>query len=250
MTQIKNIYKYIDSVAPFSSQAGWDNSGLLVGDMNKKVNKVMLALDITENVVDEAIDLGCELIISHHPVIFSPLSHIDSNSIVYKLIKSDLCALCAHTNLDIADDIGVNECLARALKLNNTTLYKDDFLCVGTLEKSMSSDDFAKYVKDSLNCSGVRCTKGENIQTVAVSSGGGSEAVTLKEKFNFDAIVTGEIKHHHFLYAQNNGFCCVEAGHFATEDIVITPLLEKLSATFSDVTFIKSESLTDPVSFI
>ncbi len=250
MTQIKNIYEHIDSVAPFSSQAEWDNSGLLVGDMNKKVSKVLLALDINQSVVDEAKATGCELIISHHPVIFSPISHIDSNSVVYSLVKNDICALCAHTNLDIAEDIGVNECLAKALELNNTTLYPDDFLCVGTLEKSMSSDDFAKYVKDALSCSGVRYTKGEDIKTVAVSSGGGSEAVTLKEKYNFDAVVTGEIKHHHFLYAQDKGFCCVEAGHFATEDIVITPLLEKLSATFDDVTFIKSESLTDPVSFI
>ncbi|MBE6824648.1 MAG: Nif3-like dinuclear metal center hexameric protein [Ruminococcaceae bacterium] len=250
MTQIKNIYEYLDSVAPFLSQADWDNSGLLVGDMSKKVSKVLLSLDITESVVDEAKASSCELIISHHPVIFSPLSQIDSSSIVYKLIKSDVCALCAHTNLDIAKNIGVNECLAKALGLNDTTLYPEDFLCVGTLEKAISSDEFAKHVKECLNCNGVRYTKGQNIKTVAVSSGGGSEAVTFKEKYNFDAVVTGEIKHHHFLYAQDKGFCCVEAGHFSTEDIVVAPLLEKLSATFSDVTFTKSKSLADPVRFI
>lgn len=250
MTFIKDIYEYIDSFAPFSTQASWDNSGLLVGDSLRKITKVMLCLDITDSVIEEAKKEGCELIISHHPVIFSPLKCIDPTDIVYKLIKADLCALCVHTNLDIAQDTGVNTCLAEKLQLSNTMLYPEDFLCIGELKHIMSDDEFALYVKKALSCSGVRYTKGNAIKTVAVSSGGGSDAVQLKEKYHFDAVVTGEIKHHHFIYAQQNDFCAVEAGHFNTEDIVISPLKKKLSGYFSDVEFVKSASLADPVNFI
>ena len=121
-----------------------------------------------------------------------------------------------HTNLDIAEDGGVNTELAKALKLQNTVLYQDDFLCVGELTKEMSCDDFAIFVKEHLNCKGVKYTKSNDIKTVAVSSGGGGEAVLLNGKYHFDALVTGEMKHHLFLYAQEEKICAVEAGHFST----------------------------------
>ena len=143
MTLLKNIVEYVDAIAPLSSQAQWDNSGLLISDTNAQINKALLCLDITEDVINEAVKLECELIISHHPVIFSPLSSITNDSIVYKLIKNGLNALCLHTNLDIAEKIGVNVCLANALDLSDTTLYPEDFLCVGKLKKKMSDTEFA-----------------------------------------------------------------------------------------------------------
>lgn len=250
MTLIKDIVNYTDIIAPLSTQAQWDNSGLLVGDSDNEVTKALLCLDITKSVVNEAKSLGCELIISHHPVIFSPLKSIDSDNVLYHLVKNDIAALCLHTNLDIAKDIGVNECLAKVLNLNDTTLYPDDFLCIGTLENSMTDSQFAKYVKQCLNCNGVRFTNGKDIKTVAVCSGAGSNAVELKNKYNFDALVTGELKHHHFLYASEHSLCAVEAGHFNTEDVVVNPLLSDLSSQFKDVVFTKSQSLCDVVNFI
>lgn len=249
MTLVKDILDYTYKLAPLDTQAQWDNSGLLVGDQNTPVTKVLLALDITQAVVDEAVSTGCELIISHHPVIFTPLSEIGCDHIVYKLIKAGLTAICLHTNLDVAQNIGVNAQLAKALCLKDTVLYPEDFLCVGQLECTMSDSQFALHVKDSLGCNGVRYTNGSSVKTVGVSSGGGSEAVTLKQKYSLDAVVTGEIKHHHFLLAKEQNFCVVEAGHFNTEDIVITPLRDALSDVFSDVCFFKSEKLTDPVNF-
>lgn len=250
MTLIRDIYSYIDSIAPFDTQADFDNSGLLVGDMDTGVSKVMLTLDITEDVINEAKETGCELIISHHPVIFSLLKSVAANSIVYKLIKSGLSALCVHTNLDKAESIGVNECLANALKLKNPRLFADEYLCVGELENTMTDGEFAHYVKGALSLKGVRYTRGRVVKTVAVSSGAGGEAVTLKDKYNFDALVTGEIKHHHFLEAKEKSLCAVEAGHFNTEDIVIKPLEEKLSSRFSDVVFLKSQTHKDIVEFV
>ena len=243
MTKIKDIYNFLDTVAPFDTQEEWDNSGLIVGDMDKEVKKVLLSLDITNEVVKEAKNKGCELIISHHPVIFSPLSHIGSDHVVYSLIKSDVSALCAHTNLDKARDIGVNACLAKALGLNNTRLYPDEFLAVGELESAMSSDEFANYVKDKLSTNGVKYTSGTDIKTVGVSSGGGGDAVYLKDKFHFDALVTGELKHHLLLFSKEHNFTAVEAGHFETEDVVINPLINTLNSAFSDVQFEKSQGL-------
>lgn len=249
MVSLNEIIKFTESFAPLCTQCEWDNSGLLVSAEDKNITKVLLCLDITKAVVNEAKDMGAQLIISHHPVIFSPLSHIECDSVVSELIKNDISALCLHTNLDIAQDCGVNTELSKALLLKNTTLYQDDFLCVGELEEKMSCDDFAQYVKDKLCCNGVRYTKSGDIKTVAVSSGGGGEAVMLKEKYGFDALVTGEIKHHLFLYACENSLCAVEAGHFNTEDVVILPLKEKLSEKFADIFFTKSQALTDPVCF-
>ena len=249
MATTAEILNFIDSFAPISTQCEWDNSGLLINAHNSDVKKALLCLDITKAVVEEAIKIGAQLIISHHPIIFSPIKRIDCDSTVATLVKNDICAICMHTNLDIAEDCGVNTELAKALELNNTVLYQDDFLCVGELDTEISCDDFANYVKNRLNCRGVKYTKSGTIKTVGVSSGGGGEAVLLHGKYNFDALVTGEMKHHLFLYAQENDVCAVEAGHFSTEDVVINPLLEKLSDKFCEVEFIKSESLTDPVYF-
>ena len=119
MIKIKNIYEFIDSFAPFKDSMDFDNCGLLVGNINSEVNNVLVALDITNEVVEEAKKLGANLIISHHPVIFKPIKKIMSDSVVYNLIKNDIAAICAHTNLDMAEDTGVNTCLANALELKN-----------------------------------------------------------------------------------------------------------------------------------
>lgn len=249
MATTTEILKFIDSFAPISTQCEWDNSGLLVNAQNDDIKKVLLCLDITKAVVEEAVKIGAQLIISHHPIIFSPIKRIDCDSTIATLVKNDISAICMHTNLDIAEDCGVNTELAKALELKNTVLYQDDFLCVGELEEEMSCDDFASYVKSRLNCRGVKYTKSGAIKTVGVSSGGGGEAVFLNGKYRFDALITGEMKHHLFLYAQENDVCAVEAGHFSTEDVVVNPLKLKLSDKFPEVEFIKSESLIDPVYF-
>ncbi len=249
MVSINDIINFTETFAPLSTQCEWDNSGLLV-NTKRGVTKVLLCLDITKDVVTEAESFGAQLIISHHPIIFSPMKSIDCDSVVSQLIKSNISALCLHTNLDIAEDCGVNTELAKALKLKDTKLYQEDFLCVGELENKMSCDEFAQFVKESLNCRGLRYTKSGDIKTVAVSSGGGGDAVMLKDKYNFDALVTGEIKHHLFLLSQEMSLCAVEAGHFSTEDVVIEPLKNKLSEKFPDVEFLKSEALKDPVHFI
>ncbi|MFA9380735.1 MAG: Nif3-like dinuclear metal center hexameric protein [Acetanaerobacterium sp.] len=146
MASVGEIYGYLDRVAPFKQQEKWDNSGLLAGDRQQQVNKAMLALDITNDVVNEAIILGARLVISHHPVIFDAIKSITAQSepIVYKLIKHDISAICAHTSLDIAQG-GVNDVLARALGLKQVRGLKnvvtDEYFKVVVFVPKKNADD-------------------------------------------------------------------------------------------------------------
>ena len=98
MATVKDIYNFIDSIAPFNTQEEWDNSGLLVGNENAEVTKILFALDATSDVVDQAIKFGANLIITHHPVIFKAVSDVLSDSLIYKLINNNISIICAHTN--------------------------------------------------------------------------------------------------------------------------------------------------------
>lgn len=253
MIKIKDVVAIADKYAPFDTQAEFDNSGFLVGDKDKEIKKALCCLDITEEVIDEAKANDCELIISHHPVIFAPLKKVHSDSIVYKMIKNDIAALCLHTNFDRANVYGVNQKLADTLSLQDTVLYAEDFLCVGTLSEEMSDSDFAEFVKRQLSAEAIKFTPngGKMIKNVAVSSGAGSESVELFKQYSFDALVTGELKHHHLLFAKENSLCAVEAGHFETENIAISSIVSMLRQDISEneLEFFVSKSLS-PVHFV
>lgn len=244
--KISNILAYFEKTAPLSTAEDWDNAGLLCGAKEQEVERVLLALDITTDAAEEAREKGCGLILSHHPVIFDPLSRIEPGSAVALLIKYDIAALCLHTNLDKAEN-GVNTALANALALRDAALYPDEFLCVGKLCREMSAEGFARYLKEKLDAPSVRFTETDKpIRTVALSSGGGGEGVDLYEKYRFDAFVTGELKHHQYLYAKEHGIAAYDAGHFSTENVVVAPLANSLRNEFPSTEFLISESCGCP----
>ncbi len=238
MTSIRNIEAFCKNIAPYELAAEWDNVGLLVGAENDEVDTVLLALDITPEVVEEAHAAGAGLIISHHPVIFDPLRSLMPDDPVYLLAKYGVGALCLHTDLDRAEQ-GVNTELAKALGLKNTVFYPEDYLLVGDAEQPTDAADFAVFVKEKLGAPSVRYTDGR-VTKVAVSSGAGSEGVTLAHQYGFDAFVTGEMKHHHFLWAGSHGIAAFDAGHFSTENVVIAPLTRLLEQEFPTTEFIIS----------
>ena len=238
MTSIRNIEAFCKKIAPYELAGDWDNVGLLVGAEHEAVDKILLTLDITPAAVKEARDLGAGLIISHHPVIFDPLRSLMPDDPAYLLAKYGIAALCLHTNLDRAKQ-GVNTALADALGLKNTVFYPDDHLLIGEPEQPMEAERFAAFVKERLNAPSVRFTNGR-VTKVAVSSGGGSEGVMLAKQYGFDAFVTGEMKHHHYLWAVSHGVAAFDAGHYSTENIVIEPLKKQLSDAFPDAQFIIS----------
>lgn len=154
MIQVQDIYNFIDDFAPFSSAMDFDNCGLLVGDMNAYIKNILVSLDITNEVINEANTLKANLIISHHPIIFNKLKNISSGSPVYNLIKSDISAICAHTNLDMAEDAGVNTCLAKALNVKNIktlSTYKNE--CYNKIVVFVPKDN-AKDIIESMSNAG------------------------------------------------------------------------------------------------
>lgn len=250
MTTVKNIYDFLNDFAPFDTAMNYDNVGLLVGDMNIQVKNVLLALDITKDVVDEAAKNKVDMIISHHPVIFKPLKSISFRGVHYNLIKNNIAALCAHTNLDIAHK-GVNYQLANAIGVEEF-MFLSDFGIIGDCKQTFDNVmDFAIYIKKSLNAEGVRFTDiKKTISKVAVCCGSGGNFVYDAAKYGADVLVTGEIKHNQILDANEMGIAVVDAGHFKTEDVVVEPLKIFLEKRFPEVTFKKSEVCSDKIKYV
>lgn len=251
MTKILDIVNFCEEFAPFDTAASFDNVGLLVGSENTEVTKALLALDITKEVVAEAVSLGAELIISHHPVIFNPLKSMDSKSVPYLLAQNSLSALCLHTNLDIAINTGVNLCLANTLELEGITFFEGEFVVSGTLKEEITAESFAKFVKEKLGTKAVSCTvKDKLIKNIFMCSGAGGSEFMKAVELGADAFITGEAHHHNYLESIHENVALIVAGHFETEDIVINPLKEKLQKEFNEVQFVKSEKLTSPLYFV
>lgn len=250
MTTVGDIFDFTEHFAPISTAADFDNCGVLVGDKESKVTRALVALDITPEVISEASLVGAELIISHHPVIFSGLKSISSDSPVYMLIKAGVSALCLHTNLDRADK-GVNYRLACSLLLEDIEMYPEEFLAVGRLSGNMSANELARYIKDKLGADCVTYTDidGE-ISTLAVSSGAGGDAYHYAVARGAQAFLSGEIKHHEYLEAKLVGVPVFAAGHFHTENIVTESLARMLSEKFTEVEFKVALSNASPTKSV
>lgn len=231
MATVKDIYNYIDIIAPFNTQEEWDNSGLLVGDGNSEVTKILFALDVTSDIINQAVDCAAELIITHHPVIFKSVADVLSDSLVYKLIKNNISIICAHTNYDKAID-GVNDILCNTVGFDSFKKIEDTCLNVAEFNNEISSDSFVNCVKNSLAGSVRYNSVNRSIKNVAVCSGSGSDYLSLAKELDCDALLTGDASHHAFLDANEMDILLVAAGHFETEMIAIEPLMNKIKCQF------------------
>lgn len=249
MATVKEIYDYLDTLAPFSRQMDFDNSGFLVGRGEATVEKTLIALDITQEVIDEAVTAGCQLIVSHHPIIFRPARSVTDNSLVGKclldLAENHVAAICAHTNLDVAEG-GVNDALAQKLELEQIELLHQEGVDtmgkpygvgrVGTVNVFDSAREFASFVQTQLNAGGLRLEDaGRPVHKVAVGGGACGEYMKEAVKMGCDTFVTADIKYNTFLDAKALGLNLIDAGHFATENVVCPILAKWLSQSFSDV---------------
>ena len=231
MTTIADIYETINEFAPFDTAQKWDNSGFLVGSPAASVTKALVTLDITAEAIAAARQMGAELIVSHHPVIFRPLSVLRAGEPVYELAASGLSAIAAHTNLDICEG-GVGSCLAKALQLNNVRDAEEPFLKIGDLPQAMTAEQFAKHCATCLHTA-VRVHKGtEPITTVAVGGGSCGEFAEAAKAAGAQVLVSGEIRHNHYI---GEGLTLIEAGHYATEQPVILPLCAYLQERHPEV---------------
>ncbi len=239
MTTVKNIYDYINSIAPFDTQEEWDNAGFLIGEFRKEVKKAVLCLDVTKAVAEYAKDVEADLIISHHPVIFNGIKNVKKGSAVYTCIENDIAVISAHTNFDLAES-GINYNLAMRLGLNDIKQIDGSFLAVGNLDYEMSIDDFAQFVSDTLDVSGLRYTDTEKpVKAIAVGGGACEEYIELAVQ-NADCFVTGDMKYHAMLECAENSYAVISAGHYETEHDSFIMLMDKLKALFADVEFLSA----------
>lgn len=226
------LYAFLNEKIPPSLSCEWDNDGLMCcPDPTKEVQKALVALDITGAVVKMAIEEGYDVIVSHHPMIFSPISCVEPNNHVAKKVI-DLCgagitAMSFHTRLDAVEG-GVNDALADALGLINVTPFGnagEEIGRIGTLKAPITLAAFADLVKAATGAEAVQVSDaGKQVSRVAVLGGSGSDDVIAAKLAGADTYLSGEIKHNWLTDAPDLGINLVAAGHFYTEDPVCKSL--------------------------
>ena len=265
MATVREIYQHLDKLAPFSLQMSFDNAGFLVGHGDKQVDKLLVALDITEAVVDEAARMGAQLIVSHHPVIFHPAKSVTDGDpdgrTLLALIEHGVAAICAHTNLDAVHG-GVNDALAQCLGLVQVEQLKQDGVDAAgrpygigrvgnTAGTPMYAPAFAGFVKQALGANGVRYVDARRpVRRVAV--GGGACADMLRDALAMgcDTFVTADVKYNGFLDAKALGVNLIDAGHYPTEQVVVPVLAKWLAGGFPRVEVAVSRVHSEVFSYL
>ena len=258
MATVADVLNFMETLAPRSMKMDWDNVGLLCGSRSTPVTKILVALDPFEHVCREAADWGAELIVTHHPIIFQAMKAVtDDTSIgrgIMTLIRNDISAINAHTNLDQAPG-GVNDVLAQTLGLRNIQIINPlgdpafGLLRCGEVPEQ-SLDAFLPTIKASLGCDGLRYVDGgKAVRKVAV--GGGSCAGAMREALDAgcDTFVTADVKYNQFWDARDLGLNLIDAGHFHTENPVVAVLAAKLQAAFPEIEVKISEKHQDCMKF-
>ena len=254
---VQTILDYIWSLAPIEYKMPWDNVGLLLGRASTEVSRVLVSLDATAAVADEAKALDCQLVVSHHPVIFRGDKHVtDLDPLTepeLRFLENRIAVISMHTNLDCAPG-GVNDVLAAKLGLHHIEALaapgEPALIRCGNLEP-ISLPDFAAFVKSALNCTGLRYADGGRpVRKVAVGGGSCIEFAELALANGCDTFVTGDVKYHEFLDACARGLNVVDAGHFKTEDPVCEVLAEKLRSRFPELEVLRSAVHADCVRFL
>lgn len=259
MNTISEIYNYIDNIAPFSTQSKWDNSGLIVGSKERRVNKALVTLDITTEVADEAADIGAELVISHHPVIFHPLKSLCDDEPSFRLMKNGISAICVHTPWDMAED-GMNDVLINMLgfeKIEGLLEVEKNgekprgFGAFCMTDREYTPSEMALKLRDAMGCEAVRYNNTETpIRKLAVCTGSGGDFVKKAAEMGADGYITAEIRHDKWLLAKRLGISVFDCGHYYTENPGMITLCRMLSADFPNVEFVMSEIDRDPSEYI
>lgn len=258
MTTVQQIYEEMQRIAPLALAESWDNPGLLV-DCGGGVSHVLVTLDITPEVVEEAARKGCGLIVSHHPVIFSPLKKLSGRDVAFQLVKNGISAICMHTNLDAAEG-GVNEVLAGIFGMREMEAFAEGCGRVGSIEP-VTVPELAKKAQKELAS---RCNQpfngpavqvkfadtGKTVRRLAVISGAGGSLFEDAIAQGADCLLTGEANHHHAIDAKRLGLSLIAAGHYATEFPVTAAVAEKLRTAFSELEVLVSEDARDPYTYL
>ncbi len=239
MLRVKWLKEIMEEQAPKNLALEYDNVGLLVGDTEKEISKVLVALDLTEAVCDEAIALGASAVVTHHPIIFRAIKKITTEDTLgrrlIKLIKNDIAVYASHTNLDIASG-GTNDVLFEKLELCNKKNLEKNELSLGRIGdcNPISLEEFAQKTKKSLGLQAVAVSGdlSRTIKTVGICTGSGSDVKLFAsaKSGGCDVFVTGDITYHDAQAALEMGLALIDATHYGTEVIVVETLKNYIQA--------------------
>ena len=238
--KVKDIIKVVEEFAPLSIQEGWDNSGLCVGSPEDEVTSVLLALDCTPALVDEAMACGADMIVTHHPLIFSGLKKISPDDMigeaVIKAIRAGISIYAAHTNADKVIE-GVSGAMAAKLGLQNVTILDEDgdgtgLGVVGDLPQPMTSEEALALVKEKFGLKVVKSSApiSAMISRVAMCGGSGGSLIGAARKSGAQLYISGDISYHNFFTPE--GFMIMDIGHYESEIEIVDILFSLIKKNF------------------
>ena len=261
MATVRDIFDFINTVAPTYMKESWDNVGLNCGRMDKEVKTILVALDPFEGVCREAVDVGADLLVTHHALLWNPgfiTDETQQGKNTLFLIEHGIPCINAHTNLDLAPG-GVNDTLAKVLGLQSVTVVNPvgtdaegreyGLLRCGTV-KEQSLEVFLQHVKDALGCQGLRYADGgKPVHKVCVGGGACGSELMDAYRTGCDTFVTADVKYNQFWDARDLGMTIIDAGHFYTENPVVKVLADKMAAAFPEIKVMISATHTDCAKF-
>lgn len=228
---LKDILNLLESVSPASLAEPWDNPGLQVGFPSQKIGTIFISLDPTPGALERALDVHAQMLLTHHPLIFKPISQIDSQNfpgdVIVRAVKNDVAIVCAHTNLD-ASKGGINDILADILGLVNVEILKENTDSkepaglgrIGDLKKPLPLDSVLREISKTFHLEQMKVAgkKETLIRRLAVVGGSGGSLLTEAHRKMADLFLTGDVTHHVALDAETLGVVLVDGGHFTLEN--------------------------------
>ena len=261
--KVTELIDILNNWMPLELAEDFDNVGLIVGDHKSDISGILVTLDTTEEVVQEAIDRNCNMIVSYHPIIFNNLKKItaDSNYVqnsIIKAVKNNISIYAIHTSLDNHPQ-GISYFLSKIIGLDNISSLiskpqknniNSGMGSLGQLKKPMNEDVFLDYIKDKLNLKVIRYSKKLNkkISTISILVGSGSFAIKDSIEKKSDVFITSDLKYHNF-FEGNNELLLVDIGHYESENHIKTIIKEFLIEKLPNFTILLSEQNINPVNY-
>ena len=255
--RVGDITAAIEQFAPLTIQEGWYNSGLAIGSPQDEVHGVLVGFDCTKELIDEAIATGCDMVVTHHPLIFHGIKKLTPgdpvSDTVIAAVRAGVAVYAAHTTADkvIA---GVSGAMARRLGLRDIAILEDvggfGLGAVGTLPEPMSGEEAAAYVKEKFGLTVLRCSKPvDRIEKVAMCGGSGSSEIEAARAAGAQLYISADISYHHFFTPE--GFMLMDIGHFESEVEIVDVLCKVISEKFPTFAVRKSGNLgrSNPVRY-
>ncbi len=261
--KVKDIKKFMNEIAPEVLKEDFDNVGLMVGDEEKEVSKILLALDCTNNVIKEAIENKCDMIITHHPLIFRKPNRIVKNDLlgnkIIELIKNDISLYSSHTNLDSVQN-GINDNIVKILgfdsdmiieKSKNSEFSEAGLGRIVSLKDNLKVEDLVALIKEKLGIQSLRVVTGnEYVKKLAIINGSGQDFISESVNLGADCIITGDTTYHFASDYKELGITIIDAGHFGTEWLAFLEAIKPLKDKFMEIKFLESKVNKDPYTFV